>query len=373
MNITNSVIHQIITDAIFDVRGDGGAEVVRKKEAEGPHDLEDVSQLVVLANLLEKRIRSAGKGSSKLKDPQKASSTSKHLRNYIEGTISFFDFSLEVLEILRANTPPTATGGYLSFLEYDVEGKKRLFICMLKLEDGVTIDATSMQVRDATSIQANAIHEGARFNRELLGEHILDANKEPTYIDWIKTKQAQRLSAYFQGIFEIDIEVDNKVQTTLFRKAVDDFIETASETFEEDGASDTDLEQKRYSIAHSIKTDVYDMINTHASNSQSIDFSDVEKLINAGLSSYDIETEKTFTEFADDKYTDLNNLFKPFSGISKKWGIHKCIVKDESGTSQIKFYVDQSMVTNTEYFSYDENDKTVTIKKVDSKFYEGLK
>ena len=370
MKINHAIIHELRTESVFKVR----KEQAQQKElvfSENEHPSDDSGQLLILLELLEERIKTAGRGSSKFKDPKKKTSTTGYFNKYIEDKDTFLDFAKNVSKIIEARIPDTATGGYLTFIDYTIEGVNLLFVCVLKLEDGVTIDAGTMRVTDATSIQARNIHEGARINLDQFRKHLKDESANKNYIDWIKTKQSQKLSAYFQYVFDIDIEIDNKRQTTLFKKAVDHYVEALFEDSEVETEEQAVDDSLREDIKHELKTAIYNMVNQCAVQSSSIDFKNVENLISGTLGNYDINPNETFIEFTSNRHAELTNLFKPFNGTTKNWGIVKGEVKNEYD-HRIKFYVDRSMSKNRNYFEFDESKREITIKRVSLQFFRKI-
>ena len=352
MEIKNLAIHHVIKETQFKGVGVEQASKVNLELAKNEHPLNEKENISKLAEMLEDRVRSSGKGSSKLQNPSQDTSSAGHLNDYLQGNISFFDLSVKITTIFSKNMPATATGGYVTFVNYEVENTQMIFICVLKLEDGVTIDRATLTVTDVTSIQKNNIHEGVRINAKKLALHQKDSEYKENYIDWIKTKKGEKLSDYFQKIFDIDIEIDNTKQTTKFKKAADSYIDETvklyKDTVDEIRFPDFSPEQ----MVSDMRQQVYTLVNDRAKNSLSLDFDDVNSLFDMAWSSFEIELAESFTEYASDSFSDLTNFFKPYAHQTQKWGTITHTVKSDD--SSIKFTVDRALVRNTQFFESDE-------------------
>lgn len=359
MKVNNAVIHQIIENPEFE--SDGSQLPFKLLPASGLHPPND--QMNILCGMLEKRLKEVGRGSSKFKNPNQEHGTPFHITNFINDDEDFLTFTTNLAMILESNTPRTATGSYIAFIDYELDDEDHLIVCALKLEEGVTIDADKMEVIEATSIQKKNIHEGAKINLGIINIHKED-KKCANYITWVKTNQSQKLSNYFQELFDIDALVDDKAKTTDFKKALDSYIENTVE-------ASTLSDNNKKIVKDKLRDDAYEYINKVARESKPLDFEEINKLTDATLSTNEIEPERTFIEHVNEYHSSIPNLFKPYAGATKNWGKVRATVSNDNN-KMIKLIIDREILNDEKYVDIDPENNEITIKHLKDSFFKDL-
>ena len=358
MNINNVVIHQIIENPNFE---EGGTAMPFKSvPAENLHPAND--PMYKLCKLVNDRMNQVGRGSSKFKDPASGNGAANHFSNLINNNEDFLTFSVNLLDILANIMPRTATENYIAFIHYTIDDMEYVIVCVLKLEEGVTIDSDTMEVVDVTSIQKKNIHEGARVSIEGFNDHKGD-EEVADYILWIKTK-SYKLSNYFQNLFNVDEYIDNKSETTNLKKALDNFINKTIDN------SDLDNENKSR-VRDKLREETYGYIHTVASNQEALDFEEIEKLTDAVLSTNNVVAERTFVEHINEFHSSIPNLFKPYDGATKTWGKLKTTIKSRSN-HEIKLVIDRAILHDKQYVEINTDNNEITIKNLSDKFMQEL-
>ena len=358
MNIKNVAIHQIIENPDFE---EGGTVLPFKSApAQKLHPVND--PMYKLCKLVNDRMNQVGRGSSKFKDPTSNAGAANHFSNLIDQNEDFLTFSVNLLEILANVMPRTATENYIAFIHYTIDETEYVIVCVLKLEEGVTIDSDSMEVVDVTSIQKKNIHEGARVSIEGIDDHKADENVAD-YITWIKTK-SHKLSNYFQELFNVDEYIDNKSETTKLKKALDHFINI---TIDGSGLDD----ENKARVRDKLREDTYGHIHTVASNQEALDIEELEKITDAILSTNNVPIERTFIEHINEYHDTIPNLFKPYDGATKTWGKLKTTIKS-TNNYEIKLVIDRAILHDKQYVEINTDNNEITIKNLSDTFMKEL-
>ncbi|KAG1658094.1 hypothetical protein GQR58_023139 [Nymphon striatum] len=259
--------------------------------------------------------------------------SSSHLKNY---TDNLDDDIQDMIDPFHEHTSLSTKKEALADIESNLKylALRISFTSYFKLEEGVTIDATNMEVIEATSIQKKNIHEGAKVTLNFVDTHKQDPNCVD-YITWIKL-------------------TNHKI----------DYIE---ETVESSGLDEYD----KKTVKEKLKEETYGYVNKVASAQEPLDFDEMNKLTDAILTTNKIEPERTFIEHINEYHSSIPNLFKPYDGATKNWEKIKATVSNKNN-KKIRLIIDREILNDQDFIDINDDKNEITIKQLDDSFFKDL-
>lgn len=152
------------------------------------------------------------------------------LREYIDGTLGFADFTSATLDLIGAEMRKSfmANGGYALFLRYTQSGSDFMLIAMLKLKPGASIDEASMDLEPALTIDMGLLNEAAKVNITRW-----EAGETP-YLSFIKGRARQGdVTDYFRDALACENYTPSKHHTEHVIRAADAFVADLRELSED--------------------------------------------------------------------------------------------------------------------------------------------
>jgi nucleoid-associated protein len=142
------------------------------------------------------------------------------LKKYISNEISFHRFSERTSELISHKMADQvfATGGYVVFIRYSIEGRDFLFILMLKMKAGVGFDEVNFTLKESFVFDVNQLHEAACIDIDK------SMSGESPYLSFIKSRSTlQDVTKYFREALGCTDYVDSKQHTKQLLTAIDEY------------------------------------------------------------------------------------------------------------------------------------------------------
>ena len=142
------------------------------------------------------------------------------LRLYVDGNLSFVDFSTKACHIIgrHMQSQALATGGFIFFADYQHAGNRWVLIASLKLREGAGVDEEDLSLHETLSLDIDRLHEAARIN---VSKWLSDSQP---YLSFIKKRQGQAVvSQYFREALACTEYTDAKHYTSQALNALERF------------------------------------------------------------------------------------------------------------------------------------------------------
>lgn len=217
------------------------------------------------------------------------------LRKLYDGSIVFYDFSVEGLEKLRQymERVPASTGGYLTYIHYLHEQSDFFMVILLKDREGIGI-TSELDLERVLSLELDKLHFAARIDIDRwLSENV---DERRNHVSFLKGRGRNEVVVnYFKSFLGIDedLYLDPARHTSDLVKVVKNFV----------AINFSKIQEKDQTI-----NSVYEYANTRKMYDQSIAVQDIARLI------YPTDPAK-FLSYIDEQKIEIPNEFKPVERI----------------------------------------------------------
>jgi nucleoid-associated protein len=204
------------------------------------------------------------------------------------GRLDFYTFSTHALDYLTEilTKTPSATGGYLTFAEFEYQGDDFFMVVLIKDKEGIGI-TDKLELEDVHTLNLEKLHFAARIN---ITEWLLSINDRKNHVSFLKGKgRSDEVVEYFKLFIGIagDSYQDPARQTKELVIAIKNF---CSEKYDGDVAG-----MKRKSIQ--------EYTQDRASRSLPIILTEIANLISP-------DAPSDFIAYVDSKKLDIPGEFK---------------------------------------------------------------
>lgn len=217
LEVKNFVIHQLLKDA--------GTRAVKSKQA---------PKLITIGEKEKTFLYNLDKSYHKKSNPiygifaNEKPHFKNELINYSENGLSFYDFSVSVMnhykEILQ-NTP-AATGGYLILCEYanKLTSKDLLLVLMINNKEGYVVNEVSLTLEDIKNLDLSKVDVACLINLTEWEniENNIETDRQ-TYLSFVKGMK--QVSYYFMSFLDVDNKRTSSESTNSLIIAFDKYSE----------------------------------------------------------------------------------------------------------------------------------------------------
>jgi len=127
-------------------------------------------------------------------------------KRYFARELGFYQFSMDTLTQLKIELEkaPLATGGFLTIIDYLMDGKPNLMIVLIKNAKGIGIDE-NMNLEEIDTLDIDKLHFAANIDIERWQE--ADKGLEAPHVSFLKGKNRKdTVVGYFKSLLGIDEE-----------------------------------------------------------------------------------------------------------------------------------------------------------------------
>lgn len=127
-------------------------------------------------------------------------------KRYFAKELGFYQFSMDTLTQLKIELEkaPLATGGFLTIIDYLMDGKPNLMIVLIKNAKGIGIDE-NMNLEEIDTLDIDKLHFAANIDIERWQE--ADKDLEAPHVSFLKGKNRKdTVVGYFKSLLGIDEE-----------------------------------------------------------------------------------------------------------------------------------------------------------------------
>ncbi|MEA8592220.1 nucleoid-associated protein YejK [Pseudomonas aeruginosa] len=204
---------------LIDKKPDGSPAVLHQSETELPLN-ESTENL--LFDLNEAYNAKQGKAWGFFHDESGAYPLSSWLKDYLDGSREFGDFTTTAVEHLQRLMEESnlSTGGHVLFAHYQQGMTDYLSIALLHHREGITV-SEKLDVTPTKHVDLSQLHLAARIN---LSEW-RNNKQSKQYISFIRGKNGKKVSDYFRDFIGCQEGVDAPSETRTLLKAFSDFVE----------------------------------------------------------------------------------------------------------------------------------------------------
>lgn len=145
------------------------------------------------------------------------------LQKYIQGELSFVDFSCDATDILTAaiNKYSLHCDGFIYFVHYQYVGNDYLMVGILETEESVSF-TSGFDIQRVKYIDLNRMGLAARID---LTQQRIAAEKK-RYLSFIKGRAGRKVSDFFMEFLSADEGVDQKIQNETLIRAISSYADT---------------------------------------------------------------------------------------------------------------------------------------------------
>jgi len=222
MDIVSSVLHKIHKDA-------KQTKVVSITPRKKLFDIKDQAVVDLLTGATSAFRKTSSKGYAVFQKNVVAYPLSKLLDNYLTNTSDFMTLSISAMDVLKAQMTKEAlaTGGYILFCHYILNGSDFILIMQLKIKPGTGIDEVTLDVMENINLDIDNLHEAARIN--IANWRAIDGK----YISFVKKASNSQPTKYFRDFIGCDEFEDAKAQTNDLVLAVESYCEALKFTLDQ--------------------------------------------------------------------------------------------------------------------------------------------
>lgn len=120
------------------------------------------------------------------------------------------------------------TGDHLPIIFYQQDGHNYLYIALLSLKDNITIEESTGEILDTTSIDTSALKVACKIDLDSMKLHqsnITDDNYQPlNYISWVQKGKTEKIQEYIQDFIPVMVRIDDKTATSKLMRSLTSFL-----------------------------------------------------------------------------------------------------------------------------------------------------
>lgn len=152
---------------------------------------------------------------------------------------SFMSMSVVAMQelMVAAQSRNFATGGYVCFVAYEVQGRAFLLVAIIK-ERGAVMLSADFEPTEIQEIDLSKLHQAARINLARYAEHLQssggpddadEASVEKTYLSFVNRRSRDEVASYFIDALGCQKGLSAGRATKAVVKAVFDFVKSVPE------------------------------------------------------------------------------------------------------------------------------------------------